>query len=216
VSSKSKQGSKKPRRMVVGIYLDDEVADRVEHIEQARDKVRIELERTRPRRLAEYAAAGVDPEVALENVQREDAEGLAQIEGDLAAANEALDEATTWFVFEANGARRLRAMVLQHPPTEQQKADATARGQELAWNPDTFPRALVEDCCVSPADVDWDEVFAASEEGDDEHAGGLPPKSAWSAADVEVLVATAIAVNQSLRTADKARQPSLRALTEQG
>lgn len=209
MSNSTKQGSKRPRRLVIGIYLDDEIGDAADVAEQAYEKVRLELERTRPRRLAEYSAAGYEPDVALERVQDEDTDGLLMLAAERDRALAALDDATAWFVFEALGHRRLTALIRRHPPTDAQRADATGRGQELVWNPDTFLRALVEDSCVAPADVDWDAVFGADT---DFHVDELPAKSAWSTADVEALAATAIAVNQSLRTAPKERQPSLRRL----
>jgi hypothetical protein len=208
LSSKSKQGGKQPRRLTIGIYLDDDTADRADVAEQAYDKVRLELERTRPRRLAEYAAAGMQPDAALELVHGEDVDGLAPLIVDLDAARAALDEATTWFVFEAIGHKRLTALIRRHPPTEAQKADATARGQELSWNPDTFLRALVEDACTAPADYDWDDVFGQPDDEDDGEEE-LPAKGSWSHADVEALAATALAANQSLRTADTARRPPI-------
>lgn len=219
MSNKSKQGSKKPRRLTIGVYLDDEVADRAEVAEQAYDKVRLELERTRPRRLAEYSAAGLQPDEALDRVQAEDTQGLEHLTADLEAARVALDEATTWFVFEAIGHRRLTALIRRHPATEEQTAEAEGRGQELSWNPDTFLRALVEDSCVAPAGYDWDEVFGPPPgDGVDgwDLEGELPARSAWSHADVEALAATALAANQSLRTADATRRPAMARLVPGG
>lgn len=205
VSGKSRM--KKPRRVVVGIYLDDAVADAYEQANAMFEANRLEQERTRPRRIAEYAAAGNDPETALGLAHGEDGDVLAPHAQARDAALAALDAATEWFVFEAVGHRRLRRLIELHPPTAEQQAAAAGRGQELAWNPATFPRALVEDSCVAPAGVDWDEVFGATD--DDEAADGtLPAKTAWSDADVEALVAHALNANQSLRLADKARRPA--------
>jgi hypothetical protein len=216
VSGKSKQGGKKPRRLTIGIYLDDDVADAADVAEQAYEKVRLELERTRHRRLAEYSAAGFLPDEALAKVHTEDDDGLEVLAVDLDSARAALDAATTWFVFEAIGHRRLTALVARHPATDEQKTTAEARGQALEWNPDTFLRALVEDSCAAPADFWWDDVFGpVPADGVDgfDGEGDLPPKSSWSHADVEALCATALAANQSLRTADVARRPPIRALT---
>jgi hypothetical protein len=209
VSGKSRM--KKPRRLVIGIYLDDEVADAAEIAVQAYDKVRLELERTRPRRLAEYAAAGQDPADALHNVQEEDIEGLLTLTQELDAARAALDEATTWFVFEAIGYRRLKKMAELHPATEEQRSAATEQGQQVEWDPDTFLPALVADSCVAPAGFDWAQAWGTDPDGDE-----LPAKNPWSRADLEALTATALAANQTLRTADRDRRPSLTALTGQG
>jgi hypothetical protein len=213
VSNKTKQGGKKPRRLSIGIYLDDDAADRAEVAEQAYEKVRIELERTRPRRLAEYAAAGYAPDDALERVQHEDRKGLDELSSKRWDALVDLDEATTWFVFEAIGHRRLKALIDRHPPTDEQRADAEKRGQELAWDPDTFLPALVEDSCVAPAGYRWEDVFGWPVADEDVE---LPPKSPWSHADVEALAATALAANQSLRTADAARRPPMSRLVADG
>jgi hypothetical protein len=213
VSNKTKQGGKKPRRLSIGIYLDDDAADRAEVAEQAYEKVRIELERTRPRRLAEYAASGLEPGAALDRVQSEDRDALEDLGDDMAGARADLDEATTWFVFEAVGHRRLTALVARHPATDEQKADAERRGQVLEWNPDTFLRALVEDSCVAPAGYRWEDVFGWPVADEDVE---LPPKSPWSHADVEALAATALAANQSLRTADAARRPPMSRLVADG
>jgi hypothetical protein len=208
VSSKSTM--KKSRRLTIGIYLDDAAADAAEVAEQVHEKVRLELERTRPRRLAEYAAAGYDPDDCLARVQDEDTAGLAGLAGELEQARAGLDDATLWFVFEAVGYRRLTALIRRHPPTDEQRADAAAKGQELSWNPDTFLRALTEDSCIAPDGFEWDAVFGPDPDGDDE---GLPAKSGWSHADVVALVATALAANQTLRTAPRDRRPPLASLT---
>jgi hypothetical protein len=208
VSSKSTM--KKARRLTIGIYLDDDVADRADVEQQAYDKVRLELERTRPRRLAEYAAAGYDPDKALDLVQEEDTKGLSGLAASRDQALAELDDATLWFVFEAIGYRRLAALIRAHPPTDEQKKQAEEQASEVQWNPDTFLEALTRDSCIAPADFDWTAVFGSDPNGDGEE---LPARSAWSHADVEALVATALAANQSLRTASADRRPKVSSLT---
>lgn len=190
---------KKPRRVTVGVILDDQLHQVWLDVTGAYEQARVQVEASRPRRIAELAAAGVPGDEAIARVNVEDAEALAGLRGDVDKALADLDEATEWFTFEAVGARRLRALAALHPPTDEQRAEQTARGgAELVWNPETFPQALAADSCVSHPGYDWAGVFGDPDElGED----GLPDRSAWSQSDVEALFAHAVNANQAIQIA---------------
>lgn len=190
---------KKPRRVTVGVILDDQLHQAWLDVSQAYEQARVQVEASRPRRVAEYAAAGIPGDEAITRVATEDDEALAGLRADIDVALADLDAETEWFTFEAVGARRLRALAALHPPTDEQRAEQIARGgAELVWNPDTFPQALVQDSCVSHPGYDWDAVFGDPDElGED----GLPDRSAWSQSDVEALFTHAVNANQAIQIA---------------
>lgn len=123
-ASKDQILAKKPRTAQVEIVLDDDLV--LEH-----DRLLIELE------------------AARRNGHTE--EQVAALEKDLANKRAAVDEVTKVLTFRAMGARRYDELVDEHPPTDQQQAEAQERFNRPApYNPDTFPVALIAASLVEP------------------------------------------------------------------
>lgn len=60
------------------------------------------------------------------------------------------EDAVAFFTFRSIGRAAYDALVDEHQPTAAQRAEAKARGMgTIAWNPDTFPPALVALCLES-------------------------------------------------------------------
>lgn len=63
------------------------------------------------------------------------------------------DHAAVTFRFRGLGRRAHSDLVAEHPPTQEQQADATDAGIRYLWNLDTFPAALVAASCFEPAGI---------------------------------------------------------------
>jgi hypothetical protein len=62
-----------------------------------------------------------------------------------------IEEATVTFVFQGVGRRNFELMMQAHPPTdEQQERHKADTGEDLVWNTDTFPPALVAASSLTP------------------------------------------------------------------
>jgi hypothetical protein len=141
---------KKPRRVTVGLYLDDDLAvihDRaVADLEQERTR----LEASRPRRIAEIAATG-QPDIDIRGlVEAEDAQGLRPLQDAVTAALADLDDATVWFTFQSLGRRAFADLVARHPPAEEDHDAAGRMGGQAAYNLETLAPELVLLSCVRP------------------------------------------------------------------
>jgi hypothetical protein len=81
---------------------------------------------------------------------------------------------------------RYERMVRAHPPTVDQRKQGAREGQQMAFNPDTFPQDLVAACWVKPSSwtrEDILELWDAGEEGseDDDDA---PAGSKWNSGEL--------------------------------
>lgn len=199
---------KKPRRTVVGLYMDDDLALRVQAAEQALQAASERQAGDQAQRIAGLAAAGEADAYTL--VRKADEEVLIPLRNAVDAANAALEDATEWFVFEGIGARRLRALARAHPPTEEDAAEHERLGGTgtLEWSPVTFEPALVRDSCVWPVGYPWDDVFGVPGE-EDTWGDELPPKSPWGVGEIQALVASAVHANQAVRVATHRSAPTL-------
>jgi hypothetical protein len=93
-------------------------------------------------------------------------------------------------VFKNISRKRYDELITEHPPTEAQRAAAKAEGNEgLNWNPDTYPEALISECCIEPQ-MD-PETLVAWLKGDE-----------WNSSEVLELFSACISVNQSRRVVD--------------
>ena len=57
------------------------------------------------------------------------------------------------FVFEALAPRDYDKLLTQHQPSDERKEEMRAKGiipEQIGFDPDTFPQALVAKCCVEP------------------------------------------------------------------
>lgn len=65
------------------------------------------------------------------------------------------------FTFQAIGKRALNKMVADHPPTDEQKADAEQTGMVAVRNEETFQPALLQASCIAPEGStaeDWADI----------------------------------------------------------
>jgi hypothetical protein len=93
-----------------------------------------------------------------ENPRREAAlQTVADLEQKVSEKRAEMREASIKFVFRALSQRRYEELLQEHPPTEEQQAEFKASGDSLPFNPETFPRALIVECCVEP-DTDKAEL----------------------------------------------------------
>lgn len=103
---------------------------------------------------------------------------LEVVEGarqDLEAAEAAAREVSVLYVFRSIGRKAWRALIDEHPPTEDEIADADAEyqrrkaaGEDIEasavrpdWNGDTFPQAALSACCIEPGltEAEADELL---------------------------------------------------------
>lgn len=164
-------GKKKPLTKTVPVVLDPELAEAWEAARRSRDvaNARVQIKS--------------DPEAAAQ---------LLEAEAELEAMEKQLEEAegVAWFKFRGIGRAAYEALVDRHPPTGEQRTKAKAQGMDaIAWNPDSFPPALVAACLVEPA-LSADEVKM------------LWADENWNQAELAVLLNAAIEVNGTRRTVD--------------
>lgn len=144
---------KKPVERTVSIYLEDGPVDHFNEVAQ-------EYERLRLRRNTGKA----DDDAG----QAE----LARLKKKVDAARAALEEVTVYVRFRSIGRRNFEDLMREHPPTEEQKAEAKEKfGQETQYNGDTFPPALIAASAIEPELTveqaeqivnDWNESEAIS------------------------------------------------------
>lgn len=65
----------------------------------------------------------------------------------LEALEQEFRDSVVTFTFQDIGRSRFEALVETHPPTE---AQLKKHGDQLSWNPDTIPAALIAATCVEP------------------------------------------------------------------
>ncbi len=192
---------KLPRRVPVGIYLDDTVVAAFSDADVALTAARERLDASRPRRLAE-ARAAASPEQLVDGsgasivamIEAQDAEALEPLEKKATQALDALDATTRWFTFRSMGRTAYRELLDKHPPRDedhQRMADA-GEGEHAPYNLETFPPALIQECCIDPVlhDADITAIFA----GD-----------TWNAVEIQTLLAHAQLAQSQASVADKKR-----------
>lgn len=136
--------AKQPRRITVGVFLDDNLADRLD--------------------------AAV---MALHDARRTQApaDDVAALEAAKDTAQAVLDDETMWFTFQAIGRNALARLTDAHPPTDEQVEEAAAeeRGRP-DYDPATFAPALLAAACIAPALTveDFEGVYASEAWNDDE------------------------------------------------
>jgi hypothetical protein len=96
-----------------------------------------------------------DLEVAEENLAqaRTASEGtlgndIGALQDEVRALRELVRKSTHSFTFESLGRRRWRELMSEHPPTDEQKAEAEKEGVVLDFNFETFPALAMEESCV--------------------------------------------------------------------
>lgn len=160
---------KKPNIQKLLLSLDPEVADEYNKAKSEHNLAKIKVQ--------------AQPELleAHENLERAfDA---------LEAAEARVREDCVEFVFRSIGRQKFEELVLENPPTPEQREKAKRQGGEANWNQDTFPWKLVHASMVSP-EMTEAEVKELWNDPD------------WSAAETTELFMTAMAANANRRTVD--------------
>ncbi len=116
-----------------------------------------------------------------------DRRNLASLNEEISKLEEEARETSIKFVFEAIGRKRFEQLKNEHPPTEAQTADAIKAEEALEFNPDTFPAALIEACCVEPE----------REPGELEEWIRDDPDDEWNITEVQELFQAAVMVNMT-------------------
>lgn len=144
-------------RQTVRVPLRSDLADRIEQLEeQARREHKIDERENR------------DP------LAPKLAEQIQQLEAELA-------ESEREFVFEAIGRRPYLKLIADHPPTDEQKADAEESGAIAQYDAETFSPALLAASCVEPPGATLETMTRIWNE--------------WSAGQVSRLWSTCLAAN---------------------
>lgn len=154
----------------------DKVAGEHRHVEHS---VRIPMRADLPDQIAQLEAAAkraaeVDKWENRLPVALQLAERIQELEQELA-------DSEVLFTFRALGRGEGRALVAEHPPTEEQQEQAALEGRRLAWNPDTYPPALIAASCIAPAGITLEHATEVWQE--------------WSEGQVAQLWQACLAVN---------------------
>lgn len=134
--------------------------------------------------LEDYEEAKKSYELSLLN-KRVSEEDRAALKEALECAKVELEEATVTMTFQAIGRGAYERLMNDHPATEEQKIE----NEDVPYNPDTFPPALIAASCIEPKMEEED----AKEICD-----------TWNGAEVTLLFYTALQVNTATRTVDGA------------
>jgi hypothetical protein len=133
---------KKPVRKSVWIAGDSELADELSELEASLSRARTKVETyqtTDPRR-----------EAALQV--------MLEIEENYDAKKKQTQDSAIKFTFESIGTKPYEALLAAHPPTDAQIKQLKEQGEDqVPFNPDTLPMALVVASCVEP-EMDKEEL----------------------------------------------------------
>lgn len=163
---------KKPITKTVVVALDPELAEAYAEAKLSRD-----VANTRA------TARPTDTDVQAELWRCEQA--LVELEERMVG-----EEAIAYFTFRCIGRAAYDALVDAHQPTPAQRAEAKARGVgEIAWNPDTFPPALIAACLTEPSLTEADVTSMFNSEN-------------WNQAELNDLLQAAAQVNGTRRTVE--------------
>ena len=115
---------------------------------------------------------------------------LESLKEDLEAAEEAMYEASALFRFKSIGRNSMDELLAENSPSPRQIEEAKVEGNnDLQYNPETFPQALIAASCVEP-DMSVEDV---QELWDDED---------WTTPELLSLFTAAQEVNQDFRLLD--------------
>lgn len=127
------RSKKKPVRKAVWIAGDSELAEELSELEAVLSRARIVSEGARPDRR----------EAALRD--------LAAAEEAFAAKKEEVRATSIKFVFQSMGTKSYEELIQAHPPTETQIKKLKSEGEDqVPFNPETLPIALIVASCVEP------------------------------------------------------------------
>jgi hypothetical protein len=189
---------KLPRRVTIGIYLDDSTVDAVDAASRDLTAARERLDASRPRRLAEARACATPEEISdqsvFDAVNAADAGELAPLEQAATDALDLMDAATMWFTFRSLGRTPFRELLTKHPARDEDHDVFSTQVEDAKapYNLDTFPPALIQACCIDP--VLSDEDIAVIFDGD-----------TWNDVEVNALVVHAQLAQAQSPVADPKR-----------
>lgn len=171
---------KRPNTKVVAIALDPELAEQHAVAKRAQEMA-----------AARAAGSSDDSERYTELWQAEAA--LAEIEARLRD-----EDAVAYFTLRSVGRAAYDAVVDTHQPTPAQRAKAKSLGiGEIAWNPDTFPPALVA-LCLESVEIPGREPEKLTEE----QVLAIWADDNWNQAELTTLLNAAAEVNGTRRTVE--------------
>lgn len=175
---------KTPRRVTLGIYLDEALAEAweraVAELEAAKQRQINEYPRRTGLATAEARDQGLSEAEAIEQVETAMQTELAPLHEAVDKSLAALDEGTLWLTFRSLGRTKFRALIEDHPPQPADQEDWERVGQQgkAPYAPESFARELVERASfgrvLSHADVlemaegeswneqEWQAVFQAA------------------------------------------------------
>ena len=163
---------KKPVRKTVLIASDSEPAERLKGLQ----------EEIRRRKSSPLVRDGKASPAELSK--------LSEMEEEADALKAEVEKTAIKFVFQSIGRRRYEALQAEYPPSEEQIAAAEKEGlQNLQFNPDTFPFALIDAACIEPEH----EEGELAEELDSDR---------WNNAEVQELFGAALTVHMSRSVVD--------------
>lgn len=163
---------KKPLTKTVAVVLDPDLAEEFEDARRLRDTARMRVDRS-PK----------DTEAAFALIESD--QKLDELRGRLEA-----EDAVMMFRFRGIGRVGYEQLVDRHPPSAEQRTKAKSQGYEaLAWNPETFPQALVAACLIEP-ELSFEQVCELWDSAD------------WNQAELQVLLNAAVEVNGTRRTVE--------------
>lgn len=151
--------SKQPRILGVPIVLDPLVLEQANVAKENLDNTSGELLSTfLSRRDQKAALEGIEPDEAAKALYAEDQAELERLKGELAAAQEALREATRIYQFRSLGYRAWRALKAAHPSKDKglafdEDSIAPTLLREASYDP-KMSAEMVEEILTSP---DWSE-----------------------------------------------------------
>lgn len=164
------RSAKKPVVKTVVIPLDSELVDRYEKARSELEVLRIRVDANRER----------DGDL----IDKLDA---AQDRYDALRAE--MEENSVEFKFHSIGRPAYEALLLQHPPTKEQKEAARKVGERAAYNADTFPPALLAASSFEPKM----ELHEAEE---------IWKSSDWNQGELMALFMAAVDCNQARRVVE--------------
>ncbi len=137
-------------------------------------------------------AAEARARLAPDDEKAQEAVWAAQEAYDSAKAQAVADDVVVSLLFRSVGRHAYDELIRAHPPGERQKAEEPA----LSFDPDTFPQALVHASLVEPK-LSADDVEAIWQSPD------------WNAAELAMLFAAALEVNNHRATVDLGKGSAL-------
>lgn len=154
---------KKPNRKEAPILLDSELSAEITKKQQEIEALDRKVKSSRGKSLADTTG-----------------KELLTLSEELEALLDKAEESTVIFTFQDIGRKKYDDLVRDHPPTDDQKKEFKEQGGNgvLAYNPETFPQALMSKTCIQPI-MTLEEAEKICEE--------------WSEGDIETLFFTAIA-----------------------